>query len=61
MFQTFRPCAGTVANLNEVKMERAVAMDGGRLLERAPSKREQLLLFALEGDGNAAAADFPGA
>lgn len=27
-------------------MERAVAMDGGRLLERAPSKREQLLLFA---------------
>lgn len=28
-------------------MERAVAIDGGsRLLERAPSKREQLLLFA---------------
>ncbi len=31
---------------NEDIMERAVAMDGGRMLERAPSKREQLLLFA---------------
>lgn len=27
-------------------MDRAAAVDGGRLLERAPSKREQLLLFA---------------